>query len=116
METALSLKGPRLLLALAPCPTGWEFDPQHTTAIGQLAVKTGLWPLKEYRDGRVVHTKTPRHRVPVEDYLKTQGRFRHLFEPEHRPEQQKALLAEIQGRVDDYWERATASEAVNKSP
>ena len=116
VETALSLKGPRLLLALAPCPTGWEFDPQHTTAIGQLAVKTGLWPLKEYRDGRVVHTKTPRHRVPVERYLETQGRFRHLFEPEHRPEQQKALLAEIQGRVDDYWERATASEAVNKSP
>lgn len=116
VETALSLKGPRLLLALAPCPTGWEFDPRETAEIGQLAVKTGLWPLKEYRDGQVVHTKTPRHRVPVEDYLKTQGRFRHLFEPEHRPEQQKALLAEIQGRVDDYWERATASEAVNKSP
>jgi pyruvate ferredoxin oxidoreductase beta subunit len=99
VEKALSLKGPRLLLALAPCPTGWDFDPEQTTEIGKLAVKTGIWPLKEYREGQVVHTKPPPRRVPVERYLETQGRFRHLFEPERRED----LIAEIQGRVDAYW-------------
>lgn len=99
VETALSLKGPRLLLALAPCPTGWDFDPQLTAEIGKLAVKSGLWPLKEYRDGRVVHTKPPQRQVPVERYLETQGRFRHLFEPERRQD----LIDAIQGRVDAYW-------------
>ncbi len=105
VETAMSLKGPRLLLALAPCPTGWDFDPRHTVEIGKLAVKTGVWPLKEYRDGRVVHTKPPPRRVPVERYLETQGRFRHLFEPRR----QDVLIAEIQRRVDDYWERLASA-------
>jgi pyruvate ferredoxin oxidoreductase beta subunit len=99
VEKALALKGPRLLLALAPCPTGWDFDPERTAEIGKLAVKTGIWPLKEYREGRVVHTRPPPRRVPVERYLETQGRFRHLFEPERRED----LIAEIQGRVDTYW-------------
>jgi pyruvate ferredoxin oxidoreductase beta subunit len=99
IEKALSLKGPRLILALAPCPTGWEFDPQETVAVGRLAVKSGVWPLKEYVDGQVVHTKLPHPRAPVADYLKTQGRFHHLFEPQRN----EALLAEIQGRVDAYW-------------
>jgi pyruvate ferredoxin oxidoreductase beta subunit len=99
VEKALSLKGPRLLLALAPCPTGWDFDPERTAEIGKLAVKTGIWPLKEYREGRVVHTRPPPRRVPVERYLETQGRFRHLFEPERRED----LIAEIQTRVDAYW-------------
>jgi pyruvate ferredoxin oxidoreductase beta subunit len=99
VEKALSLQGPRLLLALAPCPTGWDFDPERTAEIGKLAVKTGIWPLKEYREGQVVHTKPPPRRVPVERYLETQGRFRHLFEPERRED----LIAEIQARVDAYW-------------
>jgi len=97
-EKAMSIKGPRLLLALAPCPTGWDFDPQETTAIGKLAVSTGVWPLKEYVDGHVIHTKPPRRRVPVERYLERQGRFRHLFEPERRDD----LLRGIQARVDAY--------------
>lgn len=105
VEKALSVKGPRLLLALAPCPTGWDFDPRHTAEIGKLAVKTGIWPLKEYRDGRVVHTKRPLRRVPAERYLETQGRFRHLFEPVR----QEALIAEIQARVDAYWEAVEAA-------
>jgi pyruvate ferredoxin oxidoreductase beta subunit len=100
IEKAKGIHGPRLILALAPCPTGWDFEPQDTVEIGRLAVRTGVWPLKEWVDGRVVHTKVRRPRLPVEEYLKLQGRFRHLFEP-HRNE---ALLAEIQARVDAYWE------------
>ena len=82
VEKAARMKGPRLLLALAPCPTGWDFDPAETVEIGRLAVKTGIWPLKEYENGQVTHTKPPKERLPVEDYLIRQGRFRHLFQPQ----------------------------------
>ena len=99
IQKAKSLRGPRLILALAPCPTGWNFDPMKSIEIGKIAVETGVWPLKEYIDGRVVHTKMPRSRRPVEDYLRLQGRFRHLFEPERNA----AVIGEIQARVDDYW-------------
>ncbi|MGR9114199.1 MAG: thiamine pyrophosphate-dependent enzyme [Gammaproteobacteria bacterium] len=99
IEQATQLKGPRMIIALSPCPTGWDFDPKDTAAIGKLAVKTGIWPLKEYKDGKVVHTKIPRDRLPVEDYLKTQGRFAHLFSPERND----AMIAEIQSRIDAYW-------------
>lgn len=103
VEKAAQLRGPRLILALAPCPTGWDFDPRESIEIGRLAVKTGVWPLKEYVDGRIVHTRISRDRPPVEQYLKTQGRFSHLF----KPKRDDALIGEIQARVDAYW--ATAS-------
>jgi pyruvate ferredoxin oxidoreductase beta subunit len=99
IEKAKAMKGPRLILALAPCPPGWDFDPQESVEIGRLAVKTGVWPLREYVDGKVVHTHIPHPRLPVEDYLKKQGRFRHLFEPVRN----EPLLAEIQAAVDRYW-------------
>jgi pyruvate ferredoxin oxidoreductase beta subunit len=99
IEKASRLSGPRLILSLAPCPTGWDYDPKDTVEIGRLAVKTGVWPLKEYLDGEVVHTKTPRKRAPVDEYLRLQGRFAHLFEPERQTD----TLEEIQARVDQYW-------------
>ena len=99
IEQALKLKGPRMIIALSPCPTGWDFDPKASVEIGKLAVKTGVWPLKEYIDGNVVHTKIPRDRLPVEAYLKTQGRFAHLFSPVRN----EALINEMQQRIDDYW-------------
>jgi pyruvate ferredoxin oxidoreductase beta subunit len=99
IEKAKNLKGPRLILTLAPCPPGWGFDPQEAVEIGKLAVRTGIWPLKEYEDGQVRHTKIPHPRLPVEDYLKRQGRFAHLFAPTRN----EALLQEIQARVDAYW-------------
>lgn len=98
IEKAKSLHGPRLILALSPCPTGWDFDPAETAEIGRLAVRTGIWPLKEYVDGKIVHTKLPHPRLPVADYLRKQGRFAHLFQPGG-----EAVLAEIQEQVDAYW-------------
>ena len=100
VEKAMSLKGPRLLIALAPCPTGWDYDPKDSAAIGRLAVRTGVWPLKEYVDGAVTHTKKPHPRLPVEQYLEPQGRFAHLF----KPARAESLLADIQARVDRYWQ------------
>ncbi len=101
IEKARDLRGSRMIIALAPCPTGWSYDPMDSVEIGRLAVKTGIWPLKEYIDGEVVHTRVPRERAPVEDYLRLQGRFAHLFSP-HRD---SAAIADIQARVDDYWDK-----------
>ncbi|MBW1936889.1 MAG: pyruvate synthase [Deltaproteobacteria bacterium] len=102
VEKAMGLKGPKMFIALAPCPTGWHFDQKETVEIGKLAVKTGIWPLKEYVDGKVIHTKPPRRRIPVEEYLKRQGRFAHLFSPKRDIKQ----LEGIQARIDEYWAEA----------
>ena len=59
-----------------------------------------MWPLKEYVVGKVIHTKIPRPRIPVEEYLEKQGRFAHLFKPQRNEE----LFAELQARVDEYWD------------
>lgn len=100
IEKARDMSGPRMIIALSPCPTGWDYDPKDSVDIGKLAVKTGVWPLKEYENGQVTHTRIPRERPPVEEYLQRQGRFAHLFKPGRNTE----LLAEIQERVDRYWE------------
>lgn len=100
VEKAKALRGPRLIIALSPCPTGWDYEPQETVRIGKLAVKTGIWPLKEYVGGQVTHTKVPRDRPPVAEYLKLQGRFAHLFYPQRN----EALLNGLQARVDAYWD------------
>ncbi len=106
VEKAAGLGGPRLLLVLSPCPTGWGFEPSETMTIGRLAVETGIWPLKEYADGQVVHTHPPRQRRPVEDYLRTQKRFAHLFGPEAQ-----GGVARIQARVDAYWSRVPSGRS-----
>lgn len=103
IEKAQGLGGPRLILALAPCPTGWGFDAAETAEIGRLAVRTGIWPLKEYVDGKVMHTKIPQPRLPVVEYLEKQARFAHLFRPGG-----EAVLTEIQAQVDGYWGMVSA--------
>jgi pyruvate ferredoxin oxidoreductase beta subunit len=103
IEKAASLTGPRLIITLAPCPTGWGFDPAMTSQVGSLAIKSGIWPLKEYLDNKVVHTKITKERVPVEEYLKTQSRFEHLFKPVRNDK----LINEIQENIDAYWANVT---------
>lgn len=105
-EKAAALRGPKLFLAAAPCPTGWEFDPAKTHHYARLQVESGLFPLKEAtRDGPVVHTHVPRARRPVEEYMAGQGRFRHLFEPTRR----ETVLAEAQAAVNRYWATVAAA-------
>lgn len=99
---ASKLAGPKLFMALSPCPPGWEIDPEWSVDIARAAVETGIWPLKEAIHGEVSHTYIPRKFEPVENYLKRQGRFRHLFEPKRDEE----AIAHIQTGVDDYWKVA----------
>jgi pyruvate ferredoxin oxidoreductase beta subunit len=102
---ASKYRGPKLFLGFAACPTGWMFDPAYTPDVARLAVECGLWPLKEAVDGKVVHTYLPKL-SPVDDYLKLQGRFRHLFEPTVQAD----AIGHIQHRVTAYWEQVKQAE------
>jgi pyruvate/2-oxoacid:ferredoxin oxidoreductase beta subunit len=98
-EKAKQFKGPKLFLALAPCPTGWLYDPAKTQEYARLAVECGIFPLKEAVHGEVTHTYVRRRWRPVVEYLQGQGRFRHLF----APVRQEAVLRTMQEVVDRYW-------------
>jgi pyruvate ferredoxin oxidoreductase beta subunit len=96
---AKTLRGPKLFIAHAPCPTGWLYDPERTAEYARLAVETGIFALKEAVDGVVTHTHVPRRRHPVDTYLQGQGRYRHLFDPIRN----EAAIQHIQDQVDHYW-------------
>jgi pyruvate ferredoxin oxidoreductase beta subunit len=107
-EKALYTKGASFLNVLAPCPRGWRYDTPKLIDICKLAVETCFWPLYEVEDGKVTINYKPKNKLPVEEYLKPQGRFRHLFKKgnEH-------MIAEIQAEVDRRWNEllALAGEA-----
>jgi pyruvate ferredoxin oxidoreductase beta subunit len=108
VEKGSSMRGPKLYLAMASCPTGWGYDPSRSIEVEKLAVATGVWPLKEAVDGVVRHTLVPRALTPVRDYLITQERYSHLF----RPSENSAAIAQIQAFVNDYWRLVAKSENV----
>jgi pyruvate ferredoxin oxidoreductase beta subunit len=97
-----------MFVALSSCPPGWGIEPAASVELAKLAVDTGVWPLKELRDEHVLHTVVPHRFRPVEEYLRPQERYRHLFEPERQGE----TLHRLQADVDLYWERARANAEV----
>jgi pyruvate ferredoxin oxidoreductase beta subunit len=72
------IKGPAYVHILSPCPTGWRYRSDLAIEIGQLAVQTGIFPLYEIEHGRYMMNADPPKLKPVEEYLKLQGRYRHL--------------------------------------
>lgn len=90
---ALAIKGPKYLQIHVPCPLGWKSASAQTLEVAKLAVATGLYPLVEYEYDKLVRVTKILSPKPVEEYLKTQGRFRHLLKD------QKAL-AEVQQVAD----------------
>ena len=108
VEKGVSTPGPAYIHILSVCPTGWRCAPDLTVRIGRLAVETGIFPLYEIENGKYkLSIDLPQLR-PVRDYLKLQGRFRHLSE-------EKVL--EIQNRVNvDYArlkEKVACSQKLN---
>jgi pyruvate ferredoxin oxidoreductase beta subunit len=99
-EKAFAVDGPAFLNVLAPCPRGWRIGNDATVEISKLAVQTGFWPLYEVVDGEWRLTNKPKELKPLVDFLKPQGRFRHLFKPGN-----EALLEEFQAQIDKNWER-----------
>jgi pyruvate ferredoxin oxidoreductase beta subunit len=72
------VKGPAYVHIFSPCPTGWRYRSDLAIEIGQLAVQTGIFPLYEIEYGRYRLNADPPKLKPVEEYLKLQGRYRHL--------------------------------------
>jgi len=79
---AMGIHGSRYIHIHVPCPLGWGSAPADTIKIARMAVESGLVPLFEAEHGEVVDRAKIRHRVPVDEYLKLQRRFAHLFRPE----------------------------------
>ena len=91
---------------LSTCPLGWRVPWDKSVEIAKLAVETCYWPLYEVEQGRYRITYKPRKKLPIEEWLKPQGRFRHLF----KSEKGKELIAELQTAVDRHWEELLMKE------
>ncbi|CAD7767867.1 Pyruvate synthase subunit PorB [Candidatus Methanoperedenaceae archaeon GB50] len=103
VKKAVETRGPTYVHIQAPCTTGWGFDTHLTVEIGKLAVKTGLWPLLEITNGEITGVHRIRKKLPVEEYLRRQRRYRHLFTT---PEGEEVIreLQEIADRNAEHYE------------
>ncbi len=99
IRKAKMAEGPSYLHVLSVCPTGWRTATELSVRYGRLAVQTGVFPLYEVEEGRYRLTYNAEPLRPIEDYLKGQGRFRHLT-----PD----VIATIQKRVTSDWEALKA--------
>ena len=98
-ERAIYTPGPAFLNILAPCPRGWRYDTPDLPEICKLAVETCYWPLFEVIEGKWIVNYRPKNKLPLEDFLVKQGRFKHLFKPENQD-----LIQAFQEEVDRRWE------------
>jgi pyruvate ferredoxin oxidoreductase beta subunit len=98
VKKAFSIKGPKYLQIHVPCPLGWRHDPGLTYEIAKMAVETGLYPLFEYENGKLVVRKIADIK-PVEKYLEPQGRFKHVL---RSPEQVKLIQDIANANIEKY--------------
>jgi pyruvate ferredoxin oxidoreductase beta subunit len=96
VDKAARLRGARYVHIHVTCPLGWGSDPADTIKVARMAVQSGLFPLFEAEYGQVTGSTKLRSRVPVDDYLKLQKRFNHLFSPQRN----EVALARIQAIAD----------------
>lgn len=99
VQKALAVDGPSFLLVLQPCTNEWKYPTSQYAHYGQMATETNFWPLYEIENGEYLLNYAPQDPRPVEDFLKGQGRFKHLFRKEHAE-----TLKEVQRRVDAKWD------------
>jgi pyruvate/2-oxoacid:ferredoxin oxidoreductase beta subunit/intein/homing endonuclease len=99
-KKAFETEGPAFINVLTPCIPGWKTEPSMTVEAAKLAVETKFWPIYEIENGVYTINYKPQKQVPVSEFLKLQGRFKHLFIPEN-----KQIIDRIQERVDLEWER-----------
>jgi pyruvate ferredoxin oxidoreductase beta subunit len=96
VKKALSIGGPTFIHTLDPCPKGWDFHPRYSGDLGQLAIKSGVFPLYEIIRGQVKYTyDATKKRIPVREYLEKQGRFSHFTNDDYDY---------FQSQVDAMWE------------
>lgn len=96
VKKAAGIVGAKYIQIHCPCVTGWGIDGKDVVKVGNLAIETALYPIVEFENGKLVTVRKVRERKPVEEYLKLQRRFRHLFTS---PEGKK-IITEIQKIAD----------------
>jgi len=79
VKKALAIKGPKFLHIMVPCPLGWRHDASLTDKVAKLVVETGLFAVVEYENGKLTNTMKFKELKPVTEFLKIQGRFKHLM-------------------------------------
>jgi pyruvate ferredoxin oxidoreductase beta subunit len=94
VKKGMDVKGPAYIQILSPCPTGWRCPTDNAVDMGRQAVQCGMFPLYEIENGNYKINYNPENLKPVADYLKAQGRFRHLSDSE---------IAKIQNKVNKDW-------------
>ena len=97
-EKAFNTDGPAFIDVMAPCPRGWRIKSDETVEIARLAVETGFWPLFEIDHGVWKMTPVRGERKPLTEFLKPQGRVKHLFKPGNEP-----LLEQLQQECDEFY-------------
>jgi pyruvate ferredoxin oxidoreductase beta subunit len=98
-KKAFEVDGPAFLNVLCLCPTEWKYEESQGIKLAQLAADTCVWPLYEVEDGKYKISYKPKEKRPVLDWLKLQGRFRHLFREENA-----WMVEAIQKQVDKDWD------------
>ena len=98
-EKAIYTEGPTFLNVLAPCPRGWGYPTDMLTQINKLAIDTCYWPLYEVVDGKYKITYKPAKKLPIEEFLKPQRRFKHMFKPGN-----EWMIEAFQEEVDKRWQ------------
>ena len=97
-EKAIYTEGPCFLNVLAPCPRGWGYNTEDLLNINKLAVETCYWPLYEIVDGKCHINYKPVNKKPIEEFLKPQKRFKHMFNPGN-----EWMIEQFQAEVDARW-------------
>lgn len=110
VRKALEIKGPKFMNIIAPCNRGWRSRTDDAILLSRLAVETCYWPLYEVENGVTRITVKPKEKKPLIDFLKPQGRFKHLFAPEN-----EWLLKQAQEDVDKNWERLLKEEEMSST-
>ncbi len=100
VRKALEIKGPKFMNIISPCNRGWRSRTDDSIMLSKLAVDTCYWPLYEVENGATKITYTPKEKKPIVDFLKPQGRFKHLFKPEN-----EWIIKKFQEDVNREWER-----------
>ncbi len=100
---AFEADGPAFLNILSSCPRGWRHPSDQTVQMAKIAVQTRFWPLFEVDHGQWKMTVKVRDPKPIEEWLKPQGRYKHLFAPGN-----EELLASVQSDVEAQWEKLAA--------
>ena len=102
VRKALQITGPKYLQIHVPCPPGWGCDSSATVEVAQQAVQCGLYPLVEFEHGQLTSVRKLNKRIPVDEYLKGQTRFRHLFASDAGREAVQAIRAIADDNVRRY--------------